>query len=824
MLGHHLLFALRLLTRHRAFAVINIGGLALGLAGCLLIWSYVGYERSYDRWLPGHERVHQVQATWHEPGQPITRSQSSPYPVRQTLAAGFPQIEALTVLRPGPAPVVRNGEPFLVDTAYVDPSFFDVLPLPFVHGSARSALRDVWSIVLTESEARRQFGTADVVGRTLSIGAGDGKLDYRVGGVLRDLPKNSSLRFGLLFRWNPTVADSWPEGERSWGAMSQMHFVRLRVGADADAINRALPAWEKRVIAPQVIEGKALSQADIMDLKLVPIADVHLGEAQQGALAPGGDPRTLATFMVVAALTLGMAVFNFVNLSTARATGRAREVALRKVLGATRGRLVAQMLVESLAVCGIATLLALAVVEVATPHIARATGAALRVGYLREGGLLLPALALWLATGIGGGLYPALHLSRFRPGEVLRANKSAVDTPGGGRLRAALVVAQFAIAIGLIACTAVIQRQTDFLATMDTGYRRDGLVQLDAAWRFAGDGSEFDAASRELLRVPGVVSVGRTNLALAATNKSLLSARAPGVGEDLSVGTYAVDPGFFEAMGMRLVAGRLFTDARGQDRIARQGLGGPMIGDTANAVVNEAAVRALGFGDGAVGRTFKLGIGDGGALTPVTIVGVVGDTRIRTPRDPLEPIVYLYDPTRTFQVLVRYAGANPAAVMAGIRRVWRRFEPEIPFQGRFAEDILAETWAAERARGMLFLGFAGLAVAIACLGLYSLAAFATQRRTKEIGIRKVLGATVRHIVRLLAWQFSKPVVLANLVAWPVAWWAMRDWLNGFDARVPLTPTPFALAGLLALAIALVTVSGHALRVARMNPVHALRYE
>lgn len=526
MLSHHLLFAARLLLRHRAFAAINIGGLALGLAGCLMIWSYVRYERGYDRWLPDHERVYQIQATLREPGQPVIRSQASPYPVRATLADAFPQIESLTVMRTGPAPVVRNGEPVFVDSATVDPTFFDIFPLPFLHGSAKTALADTRSRVLTESVAVAQFGTADVLGRTLSVGAGEGKRDYRVGGVLRDLPKDSSLRFDMLSRWDPATADYWSEGERSWGQMSQWHFVKLRPGAHAAAINRALPAWEKRVIPPDVVEGRRVSQADMLDLKLVPIADVHLGEAQQAALAPGGDPRTLATFGIVAALTLGMAVMNFVNLSTARATQRAREVSLRKVLGATRGQLIAQMLVESLAVTAVAMLLALATVELATPWIADATGAALQARYLGPDGLLLPALGLWLATGLAGGLYPALHLSRFRPGEVLRANKSAVETPGSGRLRAGLVLVQFAVAIGLIASTWVIQAQTDFLARLDFGYRRDGLIQIDAAWRFAGDESEYAAASRELLRVPGVVSSGRTDLALAATNRTLMTARA----------------------------------------------------------------------------------------------------------------------------------------------------------------------------------------------------------------------------------------------------------------------------------------------------------
>lgn len=823
MLGHHIAFALRMIARHRAFAAINVGGLALGFAGCLMILSYVRYERGYDRWLPDHGRVYQVQSTQREPGQPVVRSQASPFPVHDLLAAGFPQIEALSVVRTGPAPVTRGGEPVFMSSAAVDPSFFSIFRLPFLHGSAATALADPASIVLTESEARAQFGTSDVLGRTLEIGAGAGKRDRRVAGVLRDLPKDSSLKLALVFRNDPAESDGWPASMTGWGAMSQWHYVKLRPGADAAAINAALPAWEKRVVAPDLVDGRPASRADTLDLKLVPLADVHLGAAQQAALTPGGDPRTLATFMIVAALILGMAMMNFVNLSTARVIQRAREVALRKVLGASRGQLVGQMMVESLTLTAFAMLLALAGVELATPWVAQATGAELAAHYTGEGGLAWPALALWLVTGVLSGLYPALHLSRFRPGAVLRANRSGGETPGGRRLRATLVVGQFAIAIGLIACTWVIEEQTHFLRTLDPGYRRDGMIQLDAAWRFAGDDSEFRTASRELMRIPGVVSAGRTDLALAATNKSLRSARVPGSPTDVSVGTYAVDPGFFATMAMAPVAGRLPGDRIAGDRLLRDA-DGKLLSTAFNIVVNRAAARAFGFVQpaDAVGRTVQVGME--GVLTPATIVGVVADTRIRTPRDPLEPIVYTYDPGRTSQVLVRYVSADPAAVMDAIHQVWRRFEPEIPFQGRFAEDILAETWAAERARGMLFAGFAGLAVVIACLGLYSLAAFATERRTKEIGIRKVLGARVHDIVRLLVWQFSKPVVLANLVAWPVAWWAMRDWLNGFDARIALTPGPFLLAGLMALAIAIATVAGYALRVARLSPIHSLRYE
>ncbi|HLL29901.1 MAG TPA: FtsX-like permease family protein, partial [Allosphingosinicella sp.] len=481
---------------------------------------------------------------------------------------------------------------------------------------------------------------------------------------------------------------------------------------------------------------------------------------------------------------------------------------------------------------GIATLFALAAVELAVPWIGARIGADLRIEYFGEGGMLAPALALLLTAGLLGGLYPALYLSRFQPAAVLRANVGAGEAPGSGGLRAALVVLQFAIAIGLVACTAVIYWQTRYVETVDPGFRRDGLIQIDSAWRFAGDSTEFEAARREMLAVPGVVAVGRTSLGLAATNKSIQAVRFPGAPTGLSMGVYAVDPGFFRTLDMRPLAGRLLTEEHARDRMIPTAEDKPReaaVREAAdrglNVVINRNAAALLGFADPgrAVGKTIRISMGTGD-LVPSTVVGVVEDTRIRTARDAIEPLVYAYEPDRTHQVLVRYAEARPREVMEGLAGVWRRFEPEIPFQGRFAEDLIAELYAAERGRGLLFAAFSGLAVLIACLGLYSLASFTTERRTKEIGIRKVLGARVRDIVRLLAWQFSKPVIIANMVAWPVAWWAMRDWLNGFDVRIALTPGPFVLAGLLALAIAIGTVAGHALRVARLNPVHALRYE
>ena len=828
MWRNYLTVGFRALIRNKTYAFINIFGLALGLAACLMLLLYVRYETSYDSWLPDSDRIYQVQATWHEEGQPVTPNQNSPVPVRHMIAQGFPQIEAVTVFQAGTATFQRGAEPVNVEAASVDPSFFQIFQLPFVRGSAATALPNMSSIVLTESEAIRLFGTLDAIGRTITVGTGEFRQDFTVTGVVRDLPRNTHMAFEALFRFDPSNYDQLPEGLNSWGEMGQAHYVKLRPGADAAAINAALPAWERRVIPNQIIDGRTSTRADILDLELVPVTDVHLGEAQLSAMRPGNDRRTVATFSIVAVLILVMACINFVNLATARAGQRAREVALRKVLGASRRQLIAQFLGESVLLATVSMVIALALVELGVPRLADYLDADLRFAYLGADGFMLPILVLVAIVGAFGGLYPAFFLSRFQPSTVLKANKASAETPGSGRFRALLVVAQFAISIGLIICTAVVFAQTRFVETVDPGYQREGLVQVNGAWRFRS--GNYDAVRREIAAVPGIVSVARTNLGVAAINKSIMAVTAPGAPPGLNIGVYRIDPAYFTTMGMRLLAGRLLGERFARDMIVRPPEGSdmappPLAGRGLNIVVNRLAAMNLGFRDpqAAIGQQIRVGV-DGDEMIPSTIVGVVENTRIRTARDEIEPIIYTYDPMRTSQLIVRYRGARPVDVMNGIRAAWHRLLPDVVFDGDFAEDLVAELYQRERARGTVFAAFSILAVIISCLGLFGLAAFTAERRTKEIGIRKVLGARVRDIVQLLVWQFTKPVVIANLIAWPVAWWAMRDWLNTYDMRIDLGPTPFVMAGLLALCIAVGTIAGHAVRVARTNPIHALRYE
>ena len=359
-------------------------------------------------------------------------------------------------------------------------------------------------MVLTESEAIRQFGTLDAIGRTLTVGSGDDREDFVVSGVVRDVPRNSHMRFGALFRFDPAERAQLPEEYRSWGSMGQYHYVKLRPGADAASINARLPAWERRTIpSDREADGRSFTRADIMDLALVPVAGVHLGEAQGMAMRPGNDRRTVATFAIVAILILAMACINFVNLSTARAGQRAREVALRKVVGASRRQLIVQFLSESILVACLAMLVALALVELGLPYLSAWLDADLGFDYLGAGGFLPWIVALILVVGAAGGLYPAFFLSRFQPPHVLKANQSSTETRGSGRLRTLLVVAQFAISIGLIACTWVIYSQTEHVQTVDPGYERDGLIQVPGAWRFAAQGN-YEAAGAASPRMPGV--------------------------------------------------------------------------------------------------------------------------------------------------------------------------------------------------------------------------------------------------------------------------------------------------------------------------------
>jgi putative ABC transport system permease protein len=829
MWRNYLLVGIRAPRRDPMFAAINLFGLAIGLAGCLLIILFIRYELSFDSWLPDSNRIYQVQRIETTGTNVGTRYAQTAFVAAAAMPAQFPEIEATTGLIAVSGIFRKDGELVEIDDFYgTDGNFLDVLRLPLTAGDPRTALSQVGNLVLTETAARRLFGRTDVVGRTVMRVGSDGDSAVRVTGVLRDLPANSHLRLGALYRPNLT-RPTGTEAFTKWNWVSGWVYARLRPGADVGAMNGRMATALRRIVPDSerddsARDGLGFTQ-ELMNVRAINTADIDSGTFRLGT-----PVKTLLTFGIVAAFLLLVACVNFTNLATARASRRAREVALRKTLGATRAQLIAQFLTESFVTVFAAALVALALVELALPFLNDMIGGGIEVRYLGDGGILPPLTLLLLIVGLLGGLYPAFFLSRYRPSVVLKANQSGGDAPGTARLRIALVVLQFAVSIALIICTAIIYAQTLYARSQDPGYGVPGLMYALYP-ELIGDRPQVETFMRRVEAIPGVASVARVGVTPNSETTSVGTFRAPGAPESVGLQIVTIDGNAFPTLGMRVIAGRGITEQREAD------LGAPMFRTDPerdrlieqrglNVVVDEAAARLLGFGDAqsAVGRQIGRDSDDGRPVAPYTIVGVVNDARFESARFDSVPKIYYVAPTGHLSLAIRFEPSRAASVMSAVEGLWKSSVTTSPFEGFFADERIANMYSRDERRARMFAVFAGFAVLISCLGLFGLAAFTAERRTKEIGIRKVLGARTRDIVRLLVWQFTRPVLLANLIAWPIAWWAMRDWLSEFQSRIDISPTPFVLAALIALAIAAATVSAHAVRVARANPIHALRYE
>jgi putative ABC transport system permease protein len=834
MWRNYVTVGVRALVKNKTYAFINIFGLAVGLAACLLLLLYVRYETSYDQWLPNSENAYQFQSHYRNPQTGEEgHLQMTSYVAGQRLKQDFEQVDRMVYALSSEPVVMRGGQALPTeDVLLVDNLFFDVLQFPLAEGDPATALNRPGTAVVTQSEARRLFGREDVAGQTLTMVSRGITTDYRITGIARDVPSNSHARFTIVARIDigAFMADT-PQFLTSWGWQSGWVYFTLKPGTDPATVQAALPAWERRHIQPEQFGQTTINQGDFQEWRVANIRAVHLGEAQDGEMTPGNDQQTIITFAIVAFLILGMACVNFTNLATARASQRAREVALRKVLGANRKQLITQFLVESVLIAGIAMLLALALVELLLPVFANFLDADFHMQYFGWDGMLLPIIGLTLLVGGAGGIYPAFYLSRFQPAQVLKANQSSAEASGTGMLRNALVIAQFAVSIGLIVCTAVVYAQTVYARTVDPGYRREGIVQIENFGRRQME-PRAEALINELERTPGVVSVGRSGIGIATSNNSNTAVQVAGQTEPVLIGTYSIDANFFRTMGIELVAGRLFDENRpGDDSTlpfpSTDETERPLVARGINIVINELAARRMGFQDPAraVGQTVRVAFFDPeDGLVPTRIIGVVRDSRFRSIREPVDPIMFRMDTGFSNTLLVRYDTSDPQGAMSRIEQVWKRIAPDVPYDGQYSEDRVAELYVQEQARAQVFAGFALLAIIVACLGLFGLAAFTAERRTKEIGIRKVLGARTRDIVRLLAWQFSKPVLIASLFGSAGAYFVMKDWLDNFDTRIDLGVLPFVAASLLALTIAIGTIAGHAFKVARANPILALRYE
>ncbi len=826
MFRHYLLMAVRNIAQHRLYSSINIAGLAIALSSAILILLYVRDQVSYDRWIPGTANVYRLEVTGHLPGRPALPTARCPFPLLSLAQERVPQIKAATHLVLEGLTVHIGHRDFHENVTVVDPDFLRIIRLPLAEGDPDRALAEPESIVLSQSVARKYFGNADPLGKTLTVTPdrnGNCRADdkaclvaaypLRISGVLRDLPHNTQLLATLVMP-NTSRADGMPreEKEHAWMDIEGYGYVELLPGAEPATVLNELKRVLDGAFDPRQY-GINLPASRIAELHLTPFRAVHLTTDRYGGMTEAGSWTTVYGLMAVASLIVLIGCFNFMNLATARATLRGREIALRKLGGATRRQLIVQFLGEAVLTALLSLLIALSLVELLLPTLGRVLGQPIPLHHRGDWRLFVNGIAGAAFLGIVSGTYPALILSAFRPAAALKAN--APFQGGSWVPRSVLVVAQFAVSIGLAAGALVMFSQLEFARTLDLGFDREGVVVIGGVEKLTMSARE--ALARTLLSDPQIAGVAYSSeVPFGAFDTGDIRIRMPGERTPLRAVYINSSPEFPLVYHMRLLAGRLLSLDRGQDVSAAS--------RSRNVLINAEAVRRLGLQpQEAVGTRIETPDTRGDAR----IVGVLADAKFAGVNDLTQPTVYTYDPTDPHQMTllsVRLRGGPTPEALAYIDKTWRSFAPGEVIARWFLADAFDGMLRSAEKQSVLIGVSVAVAIFIACLGLFGLAVFTSERRTKEIGIRKVSGARTHDIVRLMLWRISVPVIAANLVAWPVAYHYLRSWLEGYAYRITLSPLYFLAGGTVALAIAWATVFAHTLRQARANPVHALRYE
>ena len=820
MLRNYFAAALRNLLRNRAYGVINICGLALGFAAVILIALYVRDEYSYDRFFPNYERIFKVDQTVVFPGRPVLTGSQTFSDIGPALKLDFPAID-MTARLVRASIVLRRGdvEGSVPGACWVDPDFFRLFAVKAIAGDLANALSEPDGIVLTRRIARRYFSRDNVVGETIEL---DREHLMRVTAVIEDLPSNTHLAGDVFLPGVASFSELTSLDSVKWGTGKIKSFmvytyVRLRPGARVDNINAAMGSFVHRHLRDE-FSGVPLAKAITMTLS--PVADAHLQPRQIDAMKPQGDPRTLHALICIAVLILFVAGSNFVSMMTARALQRAVEVGVRKAAGATRRQIIIQFMGECLFYAGLSAALAVAAVSIFMPEFNGFLQRNIAFDWARDFFLGAGVTGVAAVVGLAAGAYPSLVLSMFSPGTVLRG--TAMLAGGSGRMRQVLVVCQFATLVALIVATLTIHGQTQYALQERLRLPGDTIfIHLDGCPR------AFAEAAGHL---PGVRAASCASSMAIAQSHWGAGFSAPN-GGTISIETAMIDYNYFNLFGIKPVAGRLLAPDHGEDDLLQAGTG-----TTANPaiVLNESAVRALGFKSpqAAIGqyrRWTRPRIVDGnGAMTDGAssqVVGVVADFSIGSARDVIEPTAYYVDPSlSSYALILQLSGNRIPETLGALRALWARQDLSRPFEGMFLSQYLDDLYSDIVRQTKIFSAFSSVAVVIAALGILGLAVFTAERRTREIGLRKVMGASRLDILRLLGWQFARPVLWANLIAWPSAYWLMQRWLEGFAYHINLRLLTFFAAGALALLIALATVASHALLVARAKPVEALRYE
>jgi putative ABC transport system permease protein len=801
MFKNYLKIAWRNIIRHKGYSFINIFGLAIGIACCILIMVWVQNELSFDRFNIKADRIYRLYNELTLNSQTRTAPVTSA-PVAPALRQSFPEVESAVRISSFGNTTVKYGErEFREDAVYLaDNSIFDIFSLPMIHGDPKSALVTAYSAVITEKTARRYFGVENPLGKLLKFGDGH---NYAITGVIKNVPANSHLNFDILCSFSSWISENKQEAEM-WGRISFVTYVLMVPGTDV----KQFTAKMERLVDEKI--GNDLKKVGgSLKLYLQPLTGIHLHSNFEMDFSNIGDIKTVYLFSGIALFILLIACINFINLATARFANRALEVGLKKTLGASRSSLVRQFLGETFFVTFLAVVLACLFAALALPLLSSVSGQEFSAAIFLQPLYLLSFILFAVLVGVVAGSYPAFFLSSFDPVQTLKGKLKA--GAASSLFRRILVVGQFTISIVLIIGTLIIFEQLRFIRNKNLGFNKEQVLVLTIP---QNKNISPAAVREEIASIPGVAHAG-------------LAAEVPGMGfrmtnfipegrtekEALLMQSMEIDDQFLPALEIKIVRGRNFLP--------------DMKTDPAEAwLINETAAAQLGWKDPigkSISRSIRAANGQRNTISK-RIVGVVKDFHTLSLHQKIEPLVIANTPENFAFLSLRISAKNIQEIISRLKLKWQRLFPNTAFNSFFLDESFGQMYQTEERFNKIFTSFAILAILISCLGLFGLAAFMTEKRTKEVGIRKVLGASIFRIVFLLSNEFSKWVLIANIIAWPLAYYFMNRWLQTFAYRATIGVGIFLFSGLAALVIALLTVGYQSVKAARANPVDSLRYE
>jgi putative ABC transport system permease protein len=796
MLKSLLTIAVRSLLKDKAFSTLNIVGLTIGITCSMLLLMYILDEFSYDRYHKNAANIYRIISNIKEPDDAFTWS-STQMPLGEELQDNYPEVKNAVRFVQMNNNVYKKGDTQFPETKFylADSTVFDMFSYDFISGDPSTALDNPFNVVLTETTAKKYFqNISEVLGQSILNQQNE---EFKVTGIIKDVPRNSHFRFDALVSRNTR-----PKFQGSWGNFSVVTYIQLPDGYDLAKMYSSLEKIIKEKVNPVFEEAGVKVQYELQ-----PITRIHLYSKIQDEAESGGDISYIYTFGAVAAFMLIIACINYINLTTARSANRAKEVGIRKVMGSQRQQLIGQFITESVVVTVMALLLSLVLIYVLLPAFNTLANKQIEFAYFMQRPVLLSLLGVVLFTGILGGSYPAFYLSGFNPVEVLKGKVSARG--GNVVFRKTLVVSQFALTIFMLICTLIVFDQLRYMRNKDLGFDKEQVLRIQLSSREQVRQSQ--ALVDKLKQSSEVAGVGMAEASPGERIGKALFQVEDGEGKMVQRGVdlYGADYDFVKTLGMEIVAGRDFSR--------------DVSSDTTYAVLaNESMVKRMGWKD-PIGKRFTDG-GDG--QFEKRVVGVIKDYHQNSLYDPIEPLIIILSPKGNNYVFVRTQAGDVKKSLATVEKSWKEIFPDHTFEYSFLDEDFDAQYKGDQKRGQIFMVFSALTIVIACLGLLGLAAFSTMQRTKEIGIRKVLGASVPRLVTLISLEFFILVGLSIAVAFPAAWYFANDWLTNFAFRIQLAeewPT-FLLSGLIAFVITAITVGFHVVWAAVANPVEALRAE